>query len=89
MKALQQDYNEFQHGAERSMQEMKEKKAALDTGMETEDIVQLQSVTRMAGLSNISVDSYFFLAKNISPVDYVYDQYSQLYDFDSKFDLAF
>ena len=89
MKALQQDYNEFQSGAERSMQEMKEQKAALDTGMEVEDIVQLQSATRMAGLSNISVDSWFFLAKNIAPVDYVYDQYSQLYDFDSKFDLAF
>ena len=89
MKALQQDYNEFQQGAERTMQEMTEKKAALDTGMETEDVVQLQSATRMAGLSNISVDSYFFLSKNITPVDYIYDQFSQLYDYDSKFDLAF
>lgn len=89
MKALQQEYGEFQSGAERTMQEMTEKKAALDTGLETEDIVQLQSATRMAGIPSISIDSWFFLSTNITPVDYVYDQYNQIYDYDSKFDLAF
>ena len=89
MKSLQQDYGEFQSGAERTMQEMTEKKAAMDTGMEVEDVVQLQSATRMAGIPSISIDSWFFLSTNITPVDYVYDQYTQLYDYDSKYELAF
>ena len=89
MKSLQQDYGAFQSGAERTMQEMTEKKAAMDTGMEVEDVVQLQSATRMAGIPSISIDSWFFLSTNITPVDYVYDQYTQLYDYDSKYELAF
>lgn len=89
MKSLQQDYGKFQSGAEKTMQEMTEKKAAMDTGMEVEDVVQLQSATRMAGIPSISIDSWFFLSTNITPVDYVYDQYTQLYDYDSKYELAF
>lgn len=89
MKKLQQDYSEFIESSTKAMEQYNKDQAELSRGWETEDVVQLQSATRIAGLSNISIDNWFFLATNITPVDYLYDQFDQLYDYDSKYDLAF